>query len=121
MDCYIFPGLHDYIKSVVVKNINNKLKYASASRVTELICNYFNVTLDELKSKRRLKNITDARHWIIYILYNYNKMTLAQIGRILNKNHATCIHAIRRIEAQSEIYPDINETKENLIKLINND
>jgi chromosomal replication initiator protein len=58
-----------------------------------------NVTVLELKSPRREKRITLARHEACYRLKNETSLSLPQIGKLLGgRDHTTVLHGARRIE-----------------------
>lgn len=58
-----------------------------------------NVTVLELKSPRREKRITLARHEACYRLKNETSLSLPQIGKLLGgRDHTTVLHAARKIE-----------------------
>ena len=62
------------------------------------VCNYYNVTLDELMSKSRLRKIADARNTLFYIFHKCYKMTSTEVGKIFNKNHATILSGANKID-----------------------
>ena len=56
----------------------------------------FGVSVDKILSKNRARRIV----WIRYILYNYLKstgsMTLTEVGKVFNRDHATVIHGLKK-------------------------
>ena len=78
--------------------------------------NYFNVTVDDLKSKKRSQEIVQPRQISMYLCRNLLNMTYKDIGNDFgNKNHATVMHACDRIKEEL----NNNLELENLIKEIN--
>ena len=62
------------------------------------VCNFYEVTLQELMSKTRLRKIVDARNTLYYILHRCHKLTSVEVGKMFNKNHATILNGANRIE-----------------------
>ena len=62
------------------------------------ICSYYDVTLDELMSKSRLRKIADARNTLYYIFHKCYRMTSVEVGKMFNKNHATILSGSNKIE-----------------------
>jgi chromosomal replication initiator protein len=71
--------------------------------IIETICNYFDVTIYELRSKDRHQGYVKARHFAMYFLRKYTAFSLHEIGDILVKDHASVVHGIRAIINQIEV------------------
>ena len=60
--------------------------------------NYFNVTLAELRSEKRDKEISNARHMAFYLMKKHTDKSLKEIGAFLaRKDHSTVLHAFEKI------------------------
>lgn len=54
----------------------------------------FGVTVEQMRSKRRFRPWTEARHTAMFFyLMKFPKMTYRQIGDMFNRDHASVIHA----------------------------
>lgn len=102
-------ALKDQIDPRSVKSLNSEL-------IMNVTANYFNVTVDDLKSKKRSQEIVQPRQISMYLCRNLLNMTYKDIGNDFgNKNHATVMHACERIKEEL----DNNLELENSIKEIN--
>jgi chromosomal replication initiator protein len=64
-----------------------------------MVANYYSLSVAELKSDSRKKEITTARQILMLIAKKHFKWTLEKIGEYFGgKNHATAIYAIGNIE-----------------------
>lgn len=71
----------------------------SFETIVEMVGNYYGISVAELKSDSRRKEITTARQILMLIAKKYFKRTLERIGDYFGgKNHATAIYAISNIE-----------------------
>lgn len=59
---------------------------------------------EDVKSKRRFREITTTRHIFFYLVRKYfnSSMPLSLVGSYLNRDHSTVIHGIECIEALKE-------------------
>jgi len=66
-----------------------------------VVCRHFKVDLVDLKSKRRLKNITLLRHIAMYLCRKYTSTPSALIGFDFGgRDHSTVIHALKSLETK---------------------
>lgn len=73
-------------------------KLLDFNTVVELSCNINCVNPKHLKTKKRGKEIVYAR-WLVFLYYTkHSRMSLANIGAICNRDHATVIHAMNNVD-----------------------
>ena len=84
-------------------------------RTIELISNYFNVTVEEVKGVSREGNAMMARLFCYKYLVEYDQLTLAKAAKAMNKNqHATVISGVIRINGLIETDKKIFEINEEI-------
>jgi chromosomal replication initiation ATPase DnaA len=71
------------------------------------VCNYFDLSKEEVLGKRRLKQIVNARHMLYYLAYVKTKYTLPEIGRMLGRDHTTILHGYQKVKNQKGYDPDL--------------
>tara|TARA_R110000787_G_scaffold238555_1_gene344787 strand:- start:314 stop:775 length:462 start_codon:yes stop_codon:yes gene_type:complete len=81
------------------ENLFNNKKYVPFC--IGLVSELMGVSLKEMKVSR-VRDRTLARHLLHYALRSKTTLTLEEIGKITNKNHATVIHSVRYINDASE-------------------
>ena len=103
-------ALKDYfVKTIVSKN--------KMDQVVQIICEHYNLTHDELMSKKRSNEIAIPRMIAMYICRVYLDENLTKIGiQFGGKNHTTVMHAVDKIK--KEILKD-NSLNEEIQKMIN--
>ncbi len=73
----------------------------------------YNVTKADLIGKSRVKEVAQARHVAIYLIKHIVEMTKQNIGKLLNRDHATIISSIdvieKRLASSAEFEVEINE------------
>jgi chromosomal replication initiator protein len=101
--------LRDKIKIEVPKNI-------TITEIQRVVSKYFNITVNDLKSERRLENITYARHVAMYLAKEYTNHSLTEIGALFgNKAHTTVMRSAEKI---SGILKTRKKTKKELEDII---
>lgn len=79
--------------------INNKL--------IDKVCSLYDVTLMDLKGNSHKGEIVEARQVLFYIFRNKFKYAFTKIGDIFNKNHATVLHGVKKINGYIEYDKDL--------------
>ena len=106
---FAIEALKDYIGSTVYSNSN-------ISKIQKAVAEYFNITVDNLKSKKRTANINNARQIAIYLFRMITEETTTRIGlEFGNRDHSTVLHAIEKIskdvKKSEELKNQISEIK----------
>ena len=79
-----------------------------------------NISPDDIKGQRRSKNIAIARHVSIYLIRSLINLSLNDIGAIFeDRNHATILSSIRKIENMLKSDPEMSATIRDITSNIN--
>ena len=97
---------------------NDEYTYSISSKdIINFISNYFEITINDLKSKKRSRTIAFPRQTGMYFTKKYTNCSLEEIGNIYGgRDHSTVKHAIEKIK--SLITTDIKTSQ--IIKDIDN-
>lgn len=78
----------------------------TATRITDVCCEYFKVSALDILAQRRQVDICYARHVITYLCCTETKKSLPEIGQFLaGRDHTTCLHSrdkIKRLLAEGD-------------------
>ena len=86
---------------------NNIIAKNNIERVQILVANLYNITVEDLKGKRRIAKIAIPRQVAMYICRTVYNEPLAKIGLLFGgKDHTTVIHSVDKIK--KEIKNDTN-------------
>ncbi len=84
-------ALKDYLGNSVYSTNN-------IGKIQKAVADYFDITVESLKSKKRTANINNARQIAIYICRNTTEETTTRIGlEFGNRDHSTILHAIEKV------------------------
>ncbi len=86
----------DMVKETLC-NIMGQQGQISAEMIRDFIAGQYNLTINELQSKSRKRLVTFPRQVCMYLARKHTELPLADIGRALNRDHSTVVHAVRTI------------------------
>jgi chromosomal replication initiator protein len=69
----------------------------TATAILFAVARYYGLNADELKGKSRNKHIVEPRQIAMYLLRDDAHLSTPDIGRLLNRDHTTVLHAYRQI------------------------
>lgn len=76
-------------------------KEISVNKIKRVVSDYYGLTKQQLISKSRTKNISNARHIAIYLCRKHLDLPFAKIGEEFGKrDHSTIINACEKIEVE---------------------
>jgi chromosomal replication initiator protein len=104
-------------KEVLRDLITDEDKPLTVDSILKVVSDYFGLKVQELKSKRRTKELVTARQIAMYIIKHNTKLSLSEIGKHLGgKEHATVIYACKQIEEKKLEEEDLNKAIETIYK-----
>lgn len=105
-------ALKDYInKGISEKNDINKIQ--------KVVAEYFKISIDDLKSKKRNSNISFPRQIAMYLCRKLTDESFPKIGiEFGGKDHSTVMHSCEKIEREIAVNKDLSKTIEILEKEI---
>jgi hypothetical protein len=94
---------HTDVKQMVDKFVKNTAREVSIEYIQKIVCDYFDLPIEMLKSKTRKREVVQARQISMYFSKKMTKSSLANIGAHCGgKDHATVLHACRTVVNLSE-------------------
>ncbi len=85
-------------KQMIDKFVKNTAREVSIDYIQKVVCDYFDLPIELLKSKTRKREVVQARQIAMYFAKHMTKSSLATIGMHCGgKDHATVLHACRTV------------------------
>jgi chromosomal replication initiator protein len=105
-------ALKDVIQPIAKKKV-------SSAVIMDVVSRFYHITVDDLKSNRRSKDVTNPRQVAMYLCRYLLNMTLPQIGQEFgNRDHTTVMHScgkvFEEINTQGSLCKDIEEIKKRI-------
>lgn len=94
-------------------------KEISIEHIQNVVCETMNVTLEQINSQKRTRNIAQARQVAMYLSKAHTSAPLTAIGAAIGgKNHATVLHACKTVTNLMETDRNFREQIEQMQKLL---
>lgn len=85
-------------KQMIDKFVKNTAREVSIDYIQKVVCDYFDLPIDMLKSKTRKREVVQARQIAMFFAKQMTKSSLANIGMHCGgKDHATVLHACKTV------------------------
>ena len=102
-------------KQVLKDMVKETIKTISVDMVQKEVVVYFNITMPDLKTKKRNKNVVLPRQIAMYLSRKLTTHSLPEIGAAFGgKDHTTVLHAYKKIEKAVMIDQEIKKHIDNL-------
>ncbi len=104
----------------ITKEVIRNEKVYTPEYIIEKIASYYGISIEEISGKSKIKNTAMARQISMYLMRKLTNLTLEEIGTVLNKDHSTVLHAIRRIEDNISSSPELADVIRDITANITN-
>lgn len=105
------------LKDLVSESRNREL---SVELIQEVVANYYNLSVDDLKGQRRTRNVAMPRQIAMYLSRTLTSTSLPKIGEEFNKDHTTVMHAYTKIHEALASDSSLKTTVDNITKKLSN-
>ncbi|MBQ8920899.1 MAG: chromosomal replication initiator protein DnaA [Oscillospiraceae bacterium] len=91
----------------------------TVERIISEVSNLYGVTAEDIRSKKRSQQISNARKVAIYLVHSITTMTLASIGEEFgNRDHSTIVYAVKYVENNMKKDSNLRDAIESITKTI---
>ena len=103
-------ALKDYIS-------NSSLDKDGVRKIQRIIADYYNITVEDLKSKRRINSIAYPRQIAMYLSRELTDASFPKIGSEFGgRDHSTVVHACDKINSELKTNLQLQSVIEELTK-----
>ena len=91
----------------------------TVENIIQEVSNLYGVTAEDIRSKKRSQQISNARKVAIYLVHEITQMTLASIGEEFgNRDHSTIVYAIKYVTKNMKKDNNLRDAIESITKTI---
>ncbi|MFZ5997732.1 MAG: chromosomal replication initiator protein DnaA [Nitrospirota bacterium] len=106
-------------KTVLKDLIADEERPVTVDAIQKAVCEYFGVKIQDLKARKRTKEIANARQIAMYLSKQHTGLSLSEIGKFFGgKDHATVIYACKQIEEKRSKDEHLNRSIEQVARRI---
>lgn len=107
------------VEDIIKHRIKTIKKSIQATDIINITSNFYNISVDDIKSAKRNKEVGFARMVAIYLCRDLTDLSLPAIGKIFNKDHSSIHYANSKITSmvvdnENNIVDDIEVIKDKL-------
>ena len=90
----------EMVKELLTLSDKTSEKKITIEQITRATAQFYKITLTDIKSKTRTKEITNARHVAMYLSQKVINAKLQEIGKFFSgRDHTSVMHAIKKIKS----------------------
>jgi chromosomal replication initiator protein len=104
-----------------LKHLISNNKKITINDIKEVVANYYNISLEDLVSKKKTKNIAYPRQIAMYIGRKLTDLSLPKLGEEFGgRDHSTVLHACNKVDEDMEKSQEVKKNVDDLISMLNN-
>ncbi len=89
----------DVAKLILKDMVKETIKIISVEMIQKEVGDYYNISISELKAKKRNKNVLLPRQLAMHLTRQMTRLSLPEIGQAFGgKDHTTVLHSCKKIE-----------------------
>lgn len=93
------PVSLEMTKQILKDMVKESVKIISVEMIQKEVAEYFNLSVSELKAKKRSKTILFPRQVAMYLTRQLTKLSLPEIGQAFGgKDHTTVLHSCKKMD-----------------------
>ncbi|MBQ4874991.1 MAG: chromosomal replication initiator protein DnaA [Rickettsiaceae bacterium H1] len=102
----------DIARDILSDLLRSNISKITIEKIQKVVAEYFNIKISDMHSGRRLRNVTRPRQIAMYLCKLLTQKSLPDIGKKFGRDHATVIHANKRVESlistDEQLAEDVN-------------
>ncbi len=103
------PLTIDLARSVLSNSVKINRRQITFDVIADAVCSQYNIDREMLYGKSRKREVADARQLVMMLAKKHAKMSSTNIGRKLNRNHATVLYACKTIEERVSVEKEFGQ------------
>ena len=96
-------------EEIIEKATQNLTKKVNDAQILNAVAEFFNITMEDLLSHNRRKEVVQPRQIAIYLLRDISDLSYPYIGEKLGRDHTTAIHSYEKINHEINRNPALNQ------------
>ncbi|MFA4933470.1 MAG: chromosomal replication initiator protein DnaA [Candidatus Omnitrophota bacterium] len=106
-------------KEVLKDLLNEPAKLITVDFIQRCVVEEFGISLQEIKTKRRNKQVVLPRQIAMYLSRELTDLSLPEIGELFGgKDHTTVLHSYKKLKEEIHHNPELRDKVEKLIQVI---
>ena len=86
----------------VTETMLDRLPKLTIDHIQQIVCSAFQISIEDLKSSKRRKELADARKIGMYLCRRYTSESLESIGKSFRRSHSSVLYAVSELVKELE-------------------
>ncbi len=99
----------DLARRVLSNSVKLNRRTINFETIARTVSDFYNISVEQLFTKSRKREVSDARQMVMYLAKKHTKMPLKAIGTRLSRTHATVLYACRLIDERLPLEKKLSE------------
>ena len=106
------------VRCISDKMVGSEPVNVTIDKILHTVSSHYNITVEDMKSRKRISSIASARHVAVYIIKKMTDRSLPAIGREFNRDHTTIINSIDTVEKRLAFDPAFDAELKELMRAV---
>lgn len=106
------------VRCISDKMVGSEPVNVTIDKILHTVSSHYNITVEDMKSRKRISSIASARHVAVYIIKKMTDRSLPAIGREFNRDHTTIINSIDTVEKRLASDPAFDVELKELMRAV---
>jgi chromosomal replication initiator protein len=108
-------------ENVISRIVSFTPKLITVEKIRDAVCNYFALSVDDISTKSRKREVVIARQIAMYLSKLLTKNSLSTIGALIGmRDHATVLHACKTVGDQIQIDKKFKKNVQEIQSILKN-
>lgn len=107
-------------RTALNESVPEKQETVTPEKIIRSVCSYYKITKGELMSKDKRAEIVRARQICAYLMCDMLSLPLVNVGKSLNRDHSTVIHArdkiAKDVKVNDRVAKDVDDIRNVILK-----
>ncbi|OGY99794.1 MAG: hypothetical protein A2945_02245 [Candidatus Liptonbacteria bacterium RIFCSPLOWO2_01_FULL_52_25] len=96
-------------EEIIEKSIQTLVRRVSDSQILKSVAEFFDITIEDLVSHNRRKEVVEPRQIAMYLLRDISELSYPYIGEKMGRDHTTAIHSYEKINQEINRNVNLNQ------------
>ena len=111
----------DFARRVLRDLLHEAVRAVTVEEIQKHAANYYNIRLQDMRSKKRTRNVAFPRQVAMYCCKQLTSLSLPEIGEAFGgRDHTTVLYAVRKIDEMMKNNESMEDEVERMIQLLRN-
>jgi len=111
----------DFARRVLRDLLHEEVRAVTVEDIQKQVANYYNIRLQDMRSKKRTRNVAFPRQVAMYCSKQLTSLSLPEIGEAFGgRDHTTVLYAVRKIDEMMKGNESLEVEVERMIQMLRN-